>query len=245
MFDLSGRVALVTGGGGRRVGTGAGLATALAAQGAHVIVNDVDPEAAASTAAAITAAGGRASVSVFDVTDEAAVRDGVAQAVAAAGPVDILVTAAGGAGLTQFRDMTAEAFARDLDLNLMGTVRCVQAVIDPMCERGYGRIVAIASAAGAVGIDIGVAGYGTAKAGVMGFIRLLAAEVGRSGVTANAIAPGLVQASVQTTGMGAANPVGRCGVPDDLGPLAVYLSSEEASWVTGQSIHINGGTYMG
>jgi NAD(P)-dependent dehydrogenase (short-subunit alcohol dehydrogenase family) len=245
VFDLSGKVALVTGGGGGRVGTGRGLCTALAAQGAHVIVNDRDPAAAEATRAAIEAAGGQASVSVFDVTDREAVTAGVAEATAQAGPVDILVTAAGGAGLRQFADMSDDQFAADIELNLMGTVTCVHAVLGPMVERRWGRVVAIASAAGAVGIDIGVAGYGTAKAGVMGFVRLLAAEVGRFGVTANAIAPGLVLAQATTEGMGADNPVGRCGTPSDLGPLCVYLASEEAAWVTGQSIHINGGTYMG
>ena len=245
MFDLTGKVALVTGAGGNRVGTGAGIAQALASQGAHVIVSDVDEASATRTTATIRAAGGSATLAVFDVTDQSAVLSGVSAAVEVAGPIDILAAGAGGGPIGLFDEMDPAVFEASVRLNLFGAVYCTRAVIGGMCERGYGRVVVVASAAGAVGLPMGVSAYGSAKAGLMGFIRHLAAEVGPSGVTANAVAPGLVTTHVEPSDPSSYTPVGRTGTPADIGPLCVYLASDEAAWLTGQSIHINGGSYMG
>lgn len=244
MFDLHGKVALATGAGGKRIGTGAGIAKALGAQGAHVIVSDIDEPTAVATAEAIRGAGGSASVAVFDVTDPAAVADGVAAAVGAAGPIDILAAAAGGGPIGLFRDMDPATFEASVRLNFLGAVYTTRAVLDHMTEVGYGRLVYIASAAGAVGIPMGVSAYGAAKAGLMGFVRQLAAEVGPAGVTANSIAPGLVTTTAEPADPANFTPMGRTGTPEDIGALCVYLASEESGWVTGQSIHINGGSYM-
>jgi NAD(P)-dependent dehydrogenase (short-subunit alcohol dehydrogenase family) len=242
VFDLSGRVALVTGAGGTSVGTGAAIARGLAAQGALVVVNDVDGPAADRVVDEITAAGGGATAAIFDVTDQAAVLDGVSAAAAAVGPIDILVASAGGGPVGLFRDMDPDVFERSIRLNLFGAVHCTRAVVDGMCERAHGRVIVVASSAGSVGLSMGVSAYGAAKAGVAGFVRHLAAELGPSGVTVNAVAPGLVTSGIEAF---ASAPVKRTGVPDDIGPLCVYLASEESAYMTGQTVHINGGSYMG
>lgn len=244
MFELHGKVALATGAGGKRIGTGAAIAKALASQGAHVIVNDIDEPTAVATAEAIRAAGGSATVAVFDVTDPSAVASGIAAAVAEAGPVDILAAAAGGGPVGLFRDMDPATFEASVRLNYFGAVYCTRAVLDGMVERGYGRLVMIGSAAGVVGIPMGVSAYGSAKAGLMGFVRQLAAEVGPAGVTVNSVAPGLVTPTAEKTDPANFTPVGRTGTPEDIGALCVYLASDEAAWLTGQAIHINGGSYM-
>ena len=250
VFELDGRVTLVTGGGGARVGTGAGIAQILAAQGAVVAVNDRYEDAAERTAAAITAAGGTALAFVFDVRDPAAVDAGVGRICDQFGPIDVLVNSAGGGAQASFREMDADHWKRIVDLNLFGVVNCTRAVLESMCERRWGRIITIASSAAFQGGNIGVSAYGAGKAGAVGFTRQLAVEVAPFGVTANCIAPALVRGehvspteAARDTSHLSVPPVGRIGRPEDLGALCVYLASEEASWVTGQTIHINGGAY--
>lgn len=246
MFETDGRVALVTGAG---QGMGVGIARALAEQGAAVGVNDVEPGRAAVVADELTAAGLVAVAVPFDVTDADAVTDGVAAAEHALGPVDILVNNAGvPAGMTpmRFREMPHEAWARYVDLNLYGSLHCIRAVVDGMCERGWGRIVQISSGAGRTGIAFGVSLYGASKSGIEGFVRHLAVEVARNGVTANCLALGLMANTAGTDerllgAMTAGIPVGRLGTPEDVGAAVVYLASSEASWLTGQTIDLNGG----
>lgn len=245
MFDLTGRVALVTGAG---QGVGAGIARVLASRGAAVAVNDLHEERAAAVADAIGASGGRACAAAFDVTDPSAVRAGVERAVAALGAVDALVNNAGvppGMGLARFRDMPPAEWARYVDLNLYGVLHCTRAVIDGMCERGFGRVITISSGAGQVGLPIGVALYGAGKGGAISFMRHLAMEVGRDGVTANTLALGLMdnagdEASVAP--LAASVPVGRLGTPEDVGAAVAFLASNEAGWITGQTLGVNGGS---
>ncbi len=246
MFELNDKVALVTGAGQN---VGAGIARALAAQGAAVAVNDVRPERAAETVAAIVDAGGRAVVAGFDVTDYDEVVAGMADAVAALGPIDILVNNAGNGGAegmkpTQFRESEPASWRGPIDVNLYGVMNCSRVVINPMCERGWGRIVTIASGAGVVGLNIGVSPYGGGKGGSIGFMRHLAVENARSGVTANTIALGLMGMPDPkvTAALARQIPVGRTGTPDDVGAAVVYLASPEAEWVTGQTVHVNGGS---
>ncbi len=245
MFDLSGRVALVTGAG---QGVGAGIAQGLAAQGAAVVVNDQVAERAESVVREIEAAGGKACVAVFDVTDAAAVQAGIAGAETAFGPVDVLVNNAGvppGMGLTQFREMEPEAWTQFVDVNLYGVLHCSKAVIDGMCERGFGRIVTISSGAGQVGLPIGVSLYAAGKAGAIGFMRHLALEVARNGVTANTLAIGLMNNQRDTESvapLAKTIPVGRLGEPADVAAMVGFLASDEASWITGQTIGVNGGS---
>jgi 3-oxoacyl-[acyl-carrier protein] reductase len=244
MFELTGRVALVTGAG---QGVGAGIARTLAQQGAAVGVNDLHAERAERVAAGIAAQGGRARAACFDVTDARAVRAGVAALEAAFGPVDVLVNNAGvpeGMALAQFREMTPESWARYVELNLYGVLRCTHAVLDGMCARGFGRIVTISSGAGQVGLPIGVSIYGAAKGGAIAFMRHLALEVARFGVTANTLALGLMgnaAGAPGVTGVERMIPVGRAGLPEDVAAAVVFLASREAAWITGQTLGVNGG----
>jgi 3-oxoacyl-[acyl-carrier protein] reductase len=244
MFELDGRVALVTGAG---QGVGAGIARLLAHQGAAVGVNDLAGERAERVAAEIVAAGGRAQALPFDVTDAASVRAGIAKLEAALGPVDVLVNNAGvpmGMGLVPFREMPPESWARYVDLNLYGVLHCTRAVLDGMCERRFGRIVTISSGAGQVGLGIGVSLYGAGKGGAIAFMRHLALEVARFGVTANTLALGLMANAADASGVAGIErtiPLGRAGQPEDVGAAVVFLASREAGWITGQTLGVNGG----
>lgn len=247
MFDLTGKVALITGAG---QGVGAGIARALAAQGASVAVNDVRAERAQDVVDTITAAGGRAAVAAFDVTDYAAVSAAVEQVAASLGAVDILVNNAGNGGAEgmrpqQFRESDPASWEGPIRVNLYGVLHCTRAVINPMCERGWGRVITISSGAGTVGLRIGVSPYGAGKGGALSFMRHLAVENARFGVTANTLALGLMNVqgapSEVTEGLAKQIPVGRLGTAEDIGAACVYLASPEASWMTGQTIEINGG----
>jgi 3-oxoacyl-[acyl-carrier protein] reductase len=250
VFELKGHRALVTGAGD---GMGVGVARALARQGAAVAVNDLVQERAAATVASITDAGGRAVTAVFDVTDQEAVNAGIARAAEQlGGPIDILVNNAGvpvGMAVFPFREMPRELWDRYIDLNIYGSLYCIKAVVDNMVDAGWGRIVQISSGAGRTGLNIGVSLYGASKSGIEGFIRHLSQEVARHGVTANAVALGLMgntgdgDTSV-TEHLARQVPVKRLGTPDDVGAAVVYLASEEASWMTGQTINLNGGSTM-
>jgi NAD(P)-dependent dehydrogenase (short-subunit alcohol dehydrogenase family) len=247
VFDLSGKVALVTGAGQH---TGEGIALGLARQGAAVAVNDLREERASRVVARIEAEGLRAAAAPFDVTDASAVAAGLEAARRTLGPVDILVNNAGNAGAADFEPrpfavMEASEYAKFVDVNLFGVLHCARTVLPGMCERRWGRIVTIASGAGLVGSALGISVYGAAKGGAIAFMRHLALEVARRGVTANTIALGLMahvgQAEV-TRELARAIPVGRLGEPEDAAAAVVWLASPEAGWVTGQTIAVDGGS---
>ncbi|MBW2267331.1 MAG: SDR family oxidoreductase [Deltaproteobacteria bacterium] len=244
MFDLDEKVALVTGAG---QGVGAGISRVLAAQGAAVAVNDLHEDRAQATVAAIESAGGSALAVVFDVADPSAAARGIETAEKALGPLGILVNNAGvpaGMGVQQFRESDPAEWRKYIDLNLYGVMNCCHAAINGMCERGWGRIITISSGAGAIGINLGISAYGAGKGGAMGFMRHLAMETAGNGVTANTIAVGMIDnhADPSVAGhMAKTVPVGRLGQPEDIAGLCTYLASDEASWMTGQTIHLNGG----
>jgi 3-oxoacyl-[acyl-carrier protein] reductase len=244
-FDLSGRVALVTGA-GRNVG--AGIARALAARGAAVAVNDLVDERARAVADEINERGGRAVTATFDVTDGHDVERGIREATSALGPVDILVNNAGvpeSMTLAPFRETSPEDWRRYVDLNLHGVLHCTHAVVDGMCERGWGRILTISSGAGQSGLPIGVSLYGAGKGGAIAFMRHLALEVAGHGVTANTLALGLMDNAGDADTVAAlarSIPVGRAGSPRDVGAAVVFLASNEAAWLTAQTIGLNGGS---
>jgi 3-oxoacyl-[acyl-carrier protein] reductase len=250
MFELTGKVALVTGAG---QGMGAGIAQALARQGARVAVNDLDEARAEALAKEIRDGGMEAIAAPFDVTELQQVEAGVERIVEGLGPVDILVNNAGNAGagptmeLKQFREMPADEWRRFIDINLYGPANCCKAVVDGMCQRGSGRIITISSGAGQTGLPIGITLYGAGKAGALGFQRHLATELAGDGVTVNAVALGLMNNVGNTDvvkGLASSQPTGRLGTPEDAGAAVVYLASDEASWVTGQVLGVNGGTFL-
>jgi 3-oxoacyl-[acyl-carrier protein] reductase len=248
MFDLSGRVALVTGGGQN---AGAGIVRALAAQGAAVAVNDLYAERAESVVKEVEAAGGTAVAAPFDVTDKSAVDAAVAEVRAALGrPVDILVNNAGipadksQMGYAPFRTLEPGRWRVPFEINLFGSMNCTHAVVGEMCDAGWGRVVQISSGSARVGSAMGLTLYGAAKSGIEGFIRHLSQEVAPFGVTANSLALG-VQSSAAGPGVEKIIeniPTGRTGEPADVGAAVVYLASPEASWFTGQTVNINGGS---
>jgi 3-oxoacyl-[acyl-carrier protein] reductase len=247
MFELSGRTALVTGAGR---GVGRGIARVLAAQGARVAVNDVDAGRAEATAKEIEAAGGRALATPFDVTDPGAVAGAVERIAAQLGPIDVLVNNAGipleSRGMQKkFIESGPDDWAALIDINLYGAMHCIRAVLPGMVTRGFGRIIQISSGASQRGLSIGVSSYGAAKSGIEGLIRLVAVENARSGVTANSIALGLMNNQKNpgaTAHIAAGIPMGRLGEPEEAGALCAFLASNESAYVTGQTIHLNGGS---
>ena len=245
MFDLTGHVALVTGAGQN---VGAGIARALAAQGAALVVNDFHADRALRVAEEINQGGRQAVAIPFDVTDLAAVIAGFDEATARLGHVDVLVNNAGTGGPTEpmpmakFAEMAPDKWAPIIAVNLFGPMNCAKAAIGSMIDRHWGRVITISSGAGQIGMNIGVSPYAAGKAGASGFMRHLAIENAKHGVTVNTISlglvtddPGMVEELAKTI------PVGRMGTPTDVGALAVYLASDEASWLTGQAIGLNGG----
>ncbi|MFK7732761.1 MAG: SDR family NAD(P)-dependent oxidoreductase [Pseudomonadales bacterium] len=243
MFDLSGKVALVTGAGR---GVGAGIATALATQGARLAINDYFPERAEEAAEQLRAQGADAIAIPFNVTDGGAVDSGFQHVENNFGSIDILVNNVGtlphGMQPQTFLKTPVDMWSQHIDNNLYGTLHCTRRAVEGMADRGWGRIIAISSDAGRTG-HYGSSVYGAAKAGMEGLMRTIAKEFGRKGVTANSIVLGLINTVPEEFSEGAEKyfSTGRIGTPEDIGAAAVYLSSEEAAWVTGHSLVVNGG----
>lgn len=257
-LDLGGQVAFVTGAG---QSVGRGIALALAKHNAGgVAVNDFVPERAAAVAAEIEALGVRAFAAPCDVGDLAAVKAAVEKAGAALGkPVTLLVNNAGNAGPNQqmglsppFWETDPKDWDRYLRTNLYGVFNCCHAALPGMVGAGKGRVVTIVSDAGRVG-DPRLAVYAGAKAGAAGFVRSLAREAGRYGVTCNAISLSAMEAGLddealakfrasdQYKAMTARYAIRRLGTPDDVAGMVLFLCSDAASWITGQTIPVNGG----
>ncbi len=242
MFRLDGRTAVITGAGQNM---GRGVAETLAAQGAHVLVNDIEPGRAEEVAAHIREAGQSAEALPFDVTDLAEV-----QAALSERSIDILVNNAGNGGAEAMRprpfaETEPAEWSGAIAVNLGGVMHCTHTVLPGMIERGHGRIIGIVSGAGTQGVGIGVAAYSAGKGGAAGLLRSVALEVARTGVTLNSIALGLMDntgGSDVTSKLARGIPTGRLGTPADVGARCTYLASDEASWMTAQTIPLAGGS---
>jgi 3-oxoacyl-[acyl-carrier protein] reductase len=246
MFELSGRVALVT---GASRGIGRAIAGRLAAQGALVIAAARGDHACA-TVAAITAAGYRAEAVGVDVTDAAAVGELPADIVSRHGRLDVVVS---NAGIT--RDQLLLRMKRDdwdavLATNLTATFVLTQAAMRPMLKQRAGRIIVVSSVVAQMG-NAGQANYAASKAGLIGFAKAVAREVASRGITVNVIAPGLIDTDMTRAvqektqvDWAAQIPLGRLGTVDDVAAAACYLASDEASYITGHVLAVNGGMYM-
>ena len=243
MFDLTGRTALITGAGQN---VGAGIARTLSSAGATVLVNDLRAERAEEIAEALAANGVTARALPFDVTD----RTAIDEAVAAHGPIDVLVNNAGNGGAEamlpkKFADTGPDDWRGPMEVNLDGVLHCCHAVLPGMVERGHGRIITISSAAGTHGVGIGFAPYSVGKGGSLSLMRSLALEHGRDGITANSVALGVMDSVRAETAAALTKsiPIGRLGSPDDVGAACLWLASDEAGWVTCQTIGLNGGAF--
>jgi 3-oxoacyl-[acyl-carrier protein] reductase len=245
LFDLTGKTALVTGAG---QGVGEGIARQLSRQGARLVINDLYAERAERSAGELARAGAAAIAAPFDVCDYDAVAQAARRIESDFGTVDILVNNAGvppGMGIKKFHDTLPADWRAYVDVNIYGVMNASHVFLPAMCERGWGRIITIGSGAGTVGLDFGVSPYAAGKGGGMSFMRHLAIENARTGVTANTVAIGLIDNQPEPEAIAAIArtiPVGRLGTPDDIGAFCVYLASPEASWMTGQTLHLNGGS---
>ena len=243
MFDLSGKRALVTGASG---GLGGAIATQLHKQGAHVVLSGTRQEALDSLASQL---GERASVHVCKLDDPAGIEAMVA-GIEEQGGLDILINNAGLTKDTLLIRMKDEDWESVMTINLLATFRLTRAAMKGMMKRRSGRVISIASIVGVMG-NAGQSNYAASKAGMIGFTKSVAQEVASRNVTLNVIAPGFIQTAMtdvlnedQKNAMMSRIPMGRFGSGDDIAATAVFLASNEASYITGQTFHVNGGMIM-
>ncbi|RPI98909.1 MAG: 3-oxoacyl-[acyl-carrier-protein] reductase [Candidatus Aminicenantes bacterium] len=247
MRRFEGRVSIVT---GASQGIGETIARDLAAEGAAVVLVDVQKDKLEAVAGSIAEAGGRAETSVVDVGDTAAVERAVAAVAAAHGRIDHLVNNAGITRDALLMRMKEEDWDAVLRVNLKGTFNFSRAVLRTMIAARYGRIVNIASVAGLMG-NAGQTNYAASKAGVVALARSLAREVGSRGITVNAVAPGFI-ATAMTEALPEdirkayldIIPLKKFGLPKDVASAVIFLLSEDAAYITGQVVSVNGGMYM-
>lgn len=246
-MSLEGRVAIVT---GAAQGIGRAIAETLAEAGADIVVADLDPTRSKETVAAVEKAGRKAlniKVNVADANDTKAMAE---QILKDWGKIDILVNNAGITRDGLLLRMKEEDWNVVLQVNLNGTFHCTKAVLQPMTKQRYGRIVNIASIVGAMG-NVGQANYAASKAAVIGFTKTVAREYASRNVTVNAVAPGFIDTAM-TQGLAAEVkealqkqiPLARLGTPADIANAVRFLVSEDASYITGHVLHVNGGMLM-
>ncbi len=247
-FDLAGKTAIVTGAGRGGRGIGRGIAVALAEAGADVVITARSSIAdAEAVAEAVNALGCKGYAMVCDVTDAASVEEMVRKSQELLGRVDILVNNAGIAKDTLLLRMDEATWDTVLDTNLKGTFLCTRAVAKIMLKQKSGRIISITSVMGVIG-NPGQANYSASKAGIIGFTRTVARELGSRGITVNAVAPGFIETQMTDAfsddirdGILKKIPVARLGTPEDVGATVRFLASDAASYITGQVLTVDGG----
>jgi NAD(P)-dependent dehydrogenase (short-subunit alcohol dehydrogenase family) len=251
MENHMGRVAVVT---GAASGMGLAISRRLAARGDAVALFDVSGEAVDAAAAELRTDGAKVIGAPVDVSDRAAVEDALAKARAELGPIAIMVTSAGIDRFEPFAEITVESWERMLAVNLTGTFHCVQAAVPDMLEAGWGRIVTISSSSAQSGAAR-MAHYVASKGGVLAFTKALALELAPKGITVNTIPPGFIDTAMtrgaeargdlpNLDAIIARTPVRRAGTADDIAAACAFLCSDDASYITGQAINVNGGWYL-
>lgn len=247
-IGLAGKVVLVTGAGS---GIGRNITMTFAREGATVVATDMNAESAEAVAAEAKAAGANAVGIALDVTSFEGAQAAVAKAVAQFGGLDVLVNCAGAWRVNLFVDSTPEDWAFEVNTCLMGVINCTRAALDPMIKGGGGKVVNISSDAGRVG-EFRQAVYSGAKAGVIGFSKAVAREVGRHGIHVNCVCPGYTKTPATESTLNdeleariaKAYPLRKLGVPEDIGKVVVFLASDGASHTTGQTLSVSGGYTM-
>jgi len=248
MFDLTGKVALVTGG-SRGIGRAASLA--LAKRGAHVVINYVNNEAAAREVAdVIQAAGGKSEIVHFDVGSSDAAEKAIAEVAKRLGRLDVLVCSAGISIDGLLLRLKDEDFDRILSVNVKGAVACARAATKVMMRARTGRVIFLSSVVGEMG-NAGQTAYSASKAALLGVTKSMARELASRSITVNAITPGFIDTDMtgalteeQKASINSAIPLGRTGKPEEVAAAVVYLASDEAAYITGQALRVNGGMYM-
>ena len=245
MFDLSGKCALVTGASG---GIGEAIATQLHAQGACVALSGTRVEVLESVAEKL--GGERVFVTPANLSDADSIAALIKAAEGAMGQIDILINNAGITRDGLFMRMKDEDWEQVLNVNLSSAMRLSRAVLRGMMKRRHGRIIGITSVVGVTG-NAGQGNYAAAKAGMIGMTKSLAQEIANRGITANCIAPGFIKTAMteklnekQQEAINGSIPAARMGTPEEIAAAAVYLASDEAAYITGQTLHINGGMAM-
>ncbi len=244
MGKLDGRVAIITGGAG---GIGQATAERFVAEGATVVIADLHPDSGEETVAKLKATGGEALFVQTNVSRLADAEQLATTVMARYGKIDVLINNAGITRDKSLQKMTEEVFDAVISVNLKGVFNCTKAVSPHMIAAGYGRILNTASIVGVYG-NFGQTNYAAAKAGVIGMTKTWMRELGRKGITVNAVAPGFIETDMIKTipeaviqGMINSTPVQRAGKPDDIANAFLFLASEEASFVNGVVLHVDGG----
>ena len=246
------KVAIITGGGGA---IGGAICRRISAEGGAIGVLDLLPEKAEAMAAEIETAGGRAIALQADITDEAGIKDAVSRVLEAFGGVDLLVNSAGYTQRGAIEDLDPQEFNKELNINLTGAYICADAVLPSMIEAGRGAIVNIGSVNGRVAV--GNPAYSAAKAGLYSFTQALATEYGPKGVRSNMVSPGTIETDIYTWRVRRERnpeifdvlarwyPVGRVGKPEDVAPAVAFLGADEAGFVNGANLMVDGGLTCG